>query len=110
VSALSYVAKKAIPTADATAALSSTEGTATTPVTITGAGLLTGPNATTAPVLVVFGTRRATITAQDRGDDGRDSITVTPPVELTAGTAVDVFVITPAPARVSAGKFTRLAS
>jgi hypothetical protein len=105
ISALGYVTKKALPTTAATAKLNPTTAAAGATVTITGTGLLAADDPSNAPVIVLFGTGPATVGPRGRAD-GTDSIEVTVPQGLVQGKAVDVFVITPTPARVNAGSFT----
>jgi hypothetical protein len=104
VSALGYVTKKALPTLAATATLTPVSAAADASVTINGSGLLVGDDPSEAPVIVLFGTRPATIQSKGRSD-GVDSVVVSVPQGLPQDKGIDVFVITPTPARVSAGTF-----
>ncbi len=104
VSALGYVTKKALPATAATAKLDPATAAAGATVTITGTGLLVGEEPKDAPVMVLFGTREATIGSKGR-EAGTDSIEVAVPQGLTEDQPVDVFVVTSSAARVNAGSF-----
>jgi hypothetical protein len=105
VSAAGYVAKKALPTAAPTAALVTKKAAVETVVRITGTGLLIAEEPKATPLNVLFGGVEAKI--QDRSRvEGTDTIEVIVPRGLPQGSQVDVFVVTPAPARVYAGSFT----
>lgn len=105
VSAAGYVTKKALPSSGATANLDPTSGPPGSKVTITGTGLLTGDTAASAPVMVVFGTKQATVSTRNRSA-GVDTIDVQVPAGLTPQQPVDVSVVTSAATRVRAGTFT----
>jgi len=104
VSAAGYVTKKALPSTTASATLEPTSGAAGSDVTITGRGLLVGDTPATAPVLVIFGTAGASVTARATAA-GTDQITARVPAGLDS-LPVGVVVVTSAGTRVRAGAFT----
>lgn len=104
VSAVGYVAKKALPPATPTAKISPATASAGEPLTIAGTELLDDKDPEQTAVTVLFGTHKANITKKARVD-GTDSIDVTVPDELSGTEAVDVLVVTPSRASVSAGSF-----
>jgi hypothetical protein len=107
VSAVGYVAKKALPPTTPTAKLTATDGKQGASVTITGAGLLTGKEAATTPLVVLFGTQAAAVGARKR-TNSTDTIEVTVPPTLPLEQAVDVLIVTPTNTLVAAGSFTRV--
>jgi len=106
VAAAGYVTKKALPSGAPTAALDSATGKELTPVVIKGSGLLIGEPPKETPVMVIFGTRPGLLLGRERAGTV-DTIEVEVPQGLPQGKPVQVAVVTPAPARVSAGPFTR---
>lgn len=104
VSAVGYVAKKALPPVTPTAKISPATAAATEPVTITGTGLLDDKDPEQTAVTVLLATHRAEITKKERVD-GTDTIVATVPDGLSGTEAVDVLVVTPSRASVSAGSF-----
>jgi hypothetical protein len=107
VGAVGYVAKKTLPNATPNAKLDVDTAVAGTNVTISGPRLLTGTPPDKSPLLVLFGSHEGVVVTRAPGPaGGEDSLKVTVPLGLTKGEAVDVVVVTPAPSRISAGKFT----
>jgi hypothetical protein len=106
VSAAGYVTKKALPSGAPAAMLDQAKGAELSAVVIKGSGLLIGepPNAT--PLIVLFGSRVARLLDKERAGT-TDSIRVEVPEGLPQGEPVQVVVVTPAPARINAGPFTR---
>jgi hypothetical protein len=102
VSAVGYVAKKALPPGAPTAKISPATAAAKATVTITGTGLLDDKEPEQTAVTVLFGTVCAETKKKERVD-GTDSITAVVPDGLD--TEVDVLVVTPNRASVSAGSF-----
>jgi hypothetical protein len=106
VAAAGYVTKKALPSEAPTAALDSAKGAELSRVVIKGSGLLIGEPPKETPLIVLFGSREARLIDKERAGT-TDSIEVEVPQGLPQGKPVQVVVVTPAPARVNAGPFTR---
>ena len=108
VSAAGYVTKKALPGSEPTAKVVPETQEEGKPVTIKGSNLLTYPEPRDTPITVLFGGVSAytSLDGRARTFDGVDEIKVEVPAGLPPDKAVDVFVLTPAPARVAAGTFT----
>jgi len=104
VAAVGYVSKKALPPPDATARLDTTSAKVEETVTITGSGLLSDDDPPNTALIVLFGKAKSDEVTMSRSE-AVDTITAKVPDGLPDD-AVDVFVITPTPARVEAGSFT----
>lgn len=106
VAAAGYVTKKTLPSGAPSAALDAAKGAELSQVMIKGSGLLIGEPPNETPLIVLFGSREARVIDKERAGT-TDSIEVEVPKGLPQGKPVQVVVVTPAPARVNAGPFTR---
>lgn len=107
VAAVGYVAKKTLPPGAPSATLEPASGAKNTNTVITGMNLLIFEEPASTPLIVLFDNIPATVADRKRMG-GKDRVEVTVPNTLAAG-SYEVTVITPAPARASAGKFTVIA-
>jgi hypothetical protein len=105
VSAVGYVAKKALPLSTPTAKLTAATAKSPDVIAITGTGLLDEAAPAATKLAVLLNMKQAGVESMATVN-GTDSVKVAVPAGLAAGTKVDVVVVTSSGASLPAGSFS----